>query len=283
MASYFGAPMFVVETQTARGIRSLANAITIYIVVAILALILPYAMYALAGQVPSDYGPSFLAFAIGFLALFCGLLALYLVLIILAINGFWSVHKGKTEYGIAHEKDMGRAMTFFIAAIAFFFASMAVSFASLVVSLGSLAGPAGGTSTPSPVFAVVSAVLGMLFSVMIALILFYMVKAFTPSEKQNFGIAAAGLYVTAAVLSGIYALSLAFLPASSVLDSYALRLVPRLIGGLLLMISLVLFLILYRDAHRRLKSHVIKPVWETMAAQYPIQAQEYRWQPPPSP
>jgi len=160
MASYFGAPMFVVETQTARGIRSLANAITIYIVVAILALILPYAMYALAGQVPSDYGPSFLAFAIGFLALFCGLLALYLVLIILAINGFWSVHKGKTEYGIAHEKDMGRAMTFFIAAIAFFFASMAVSFASLVVSLGSLAGPAGGTSTPSPVFADVSAVLG---------------------------------------------------------------------------------------------------------------------------
>jgi MFS family permease len=218
---------------------------------------------------------------IGIAALGCGILALYLVLIILAIIGFWGVYKGKMEYGVAHEKDVGRAMTFFITAIILFFASMAIAFAALVASLGDISNPSGATYALTPVYAAVSAVLGMIFSAMVALIPYYLIKAFTPPEKQNLGIAAVGLYVLGTVLSSV--LSWVFPISSYILDSNPLWIVPSLVSGLLGIISLVLFLVLYRDAHRRLKSHLIKPFWEAMAAQYPLQAQEYRWQPPPSP
>jgi len=280
MNSYFGTPTFAMETQTAKGIRGLANTITIGIVAAILAMIMAVAAIAIVGRVTGTYDTNLLASAIGVLALLCGLVALYLVMIILAIIGFWGVYKGRTEYGIAHERDVGRAMTFFIAAVVLFFASLGVSLASEAAALGDLSNPSDVTFTPSPVFSAVSAVIGTLFSVMVVLILYYLVKAFTPPEKQNLGIAAVGLYVLGTVLSGV--LNLAFPISSNIADFNPWRLVPGIVSGLLGMISLVLFLVLYRDVYRRLKSHQIKPVWGTMAAQYPLQAQEYRWQPPPS-
>src|SRR4030042_226428 len=109
MYGYSGGPVFSPETQTEKGIRGLSTALIIYLVASVLSLISSLAAIALLGQIASGAYASLAASAIGLLALTCGALALYLVVIILAIIGFFAVHKGKMEYGPAHESDVNRA------------------------------------------------------------------------------------------------------------------------------------------------------------------------------
>lgn len=145
------------------------------------------------------------------LALSCGVLVLYLVVIILAIIGFWGVYRGKMEYGSAHEKDIGRAMMLFIMAIVFFFVNAAMSIAAQFASMD-FANPTDVSYAPSPALVAVSAVFGTLFAAAVAILPHYIVKSFTPPEKQSLGIMAIGFYVLSPVLA--YVLSLVFSPSS---------------------------------------------------------------------
>lgn len=278
--------MYSFETRTEKGVRALSTALTICIVAAVLSTISSLAALAIVGELTGGVTSGLLASAIGVLALLCGVFALYLVVIVFAIIGFSGVYKGKMEYGPAHEKDMSRAMILFVAAIVFFFASGAISFiGGFATGLG--AGTSGTPFADSAAFLAVSEVFTILFSVAVALILYYVIRAFIPPERAGLALFAVVAYVLSSVLS--YILSLVFFPSTEFLNHPTtvafdpVWFLPGIVAGVITTVALLIFLILYRDTVARLKSRQYPPSFYSPAAQPQFQDQQLRWQPPPSP
>jgi len=286
MSGYYGAPVMSFETQTEKGIRMMSNALILAIVAAVLSMISSMASLALIGQITSGDYSSLMA---GVLALVCGVLVLYLVVVILGLIGFSYVYKGKMEFGPAHEGNAGKALWMLVAAIIFFFSSFIVA-----MFVGVSAGLTGATDTAllgASLIGIVTEVFSILYSVAVALLLFFVVKALIPPEKSTMAILAATLYILSSVIGIV--LGFVLTPSADFLDNpltvsfNPIWFLPGIISGILGLIALVLFLVLYRESIARLKSRQYTPGFQPpmMQPQYQqqFQDQQMRWQPPPSP
>jgi hypothetical protein len=284
MSTYFGAVIQPQVSHTMKGIRWMINVFVIFMATGLLGIVTSaLTMWLLTGDLLS---PEILSKVIGILALACGLALLSLVGIILALVGFWTIYKGRAEYGSVHNTNVDRAVILFVAGIivysADFIVGMFVGFSS---ALGGISNPENVTLA-GPIIQAVSAITSILLAAIIAFILYYLIKAFVPSDKHNVVVLAMGLYVAASLVSLVGTLAL-----SPPTDYYAhpgsisfdpLWIVPSVIGGLLGFIALILFLILYRNVIGLMKTNQIRPIWSAYGPTPPLQPDQYRWQPPPS-
>ncbi len=290
MSTYFGTVVQQQETRTMKGIRSMITALGIFMAAGLLGIISgALAISLLSGNLidpgTGAINPEALSKAIGVIALACGLVILELVGIILAFVGFWTMYKGKAEYGSIHDKDIDRAVKLFIAGIVIFFVEIFVgAMVGIASALGGIANPSGMASA-TPIILVASAITSALLATVIALILYYLIKAFIPSDKHNTVLLAIGLYVAASIVSLVGALLIGP-PADYYANPGAVPfdlawIFPGLIGGLLGFIALMLFFILYRHVLERMRTRQVRPIWENPATMSVLQATELRWQPPP--
>ena len=275
------------ETQTMKGVRGLTNALLIFTIAGLLSILLGYVAVAMLGALFTPGGgvsSGAVAGAVGAVALSCGMILLMLAGIIIALIGLWSMHKGRAEYGLAHEEDIKKTTILLVAAVVVFFFDLVVGIA-VALSQIDFSNPSEVTYQPSPVGDAVSGASGIIFALLTALILYYLVKSFIPPEKVNLAIMAIGLFVVGPVITLVGSLTLAppkdyFLHPDTV-PFDPIWIVPSVIAGIISFIALLLFFLLYRDVQARLRNRTIKPVWETQAAAPAYQAQELRWQPPP--
>lgn len=210
----------------------------------------------------------------------CGAALVLLFGAILALLGLWKMYKGKDEYGEEHSRDVDRGVLLCAIVIV-----LAILNGAAVFGTEAAAGLSGATPG-SGAIAVVSSALGIVTSLMIAAILYYLVKSFLSPESTRVAYAAMGLYMLAPITS-LLASAFIYPPQGYYADPPTvpfdpLWVVPEAVSAIVTAVAIILFLVLYRQVFRRLRSRETRPIWAgaEKEAQKP---EEVRWQPPPSP
>ncbi len=294
MSGYPGAPVRARETATVRGIRNLSKAFPALIIGEILAIAFGYESFISApylghivNQTTGEVNNTALPKLTGFLAATCGLLFVFLLGLIFAILGLWAMHKGRSEYGGEHEKNVDKAALLIAVAIVVFIMSIAVNIAISIATSGGLAEGTTNTAPPSPTAQALSAAISVAFAITISFLLYLLVKSFLPPEKHDIMVLGIGLFIMAPIANWV-ASSLASPPADFFSHPESVPfdpvwLVPAAVGAVFNVLALLVFFTVYYRIYERLKKGEIKPIWETMKLAGPVQYQEVRWQPPPRP
>ncbi|MFO7618210.1 MAG: hypothetical protein R6W91_00890 [Thermoplasmata archaeon] len=211
----------------------------------------------------------------GIIMLIAGIAAL-----ILGIMGLVEIHKGKTEFGPAHEASVKLAVIFLILAIVISLISGGVAVA---LALGSIdltsqdPGNVFGAQDAVTEAGVISGVIGIVSAVFQYLFLVYLVKEISRPEKRGMLWAGFGLGVASSVASLIITIMIlngwVFTATNSLETTVYTSLIPTIISVL----AIIIFIICFRDALARIESGELKPV------PAPMHIPGYGYMPPPPP
>ncbi len=291
MQGYYGGAVRPYESVTSKGVLYVYRAFAFLIVAGILGVAMALVVPGVGGMVGSlnltdnNTNSGALSQLAGVLALVCGLLLIYLIGLILALLGIWSIYKGKAEYGDRHEKSVDLALLFFGGVIALFIMTVVVGIGAAMSQMAGSGGVSPRTVAPSALMMSVAGALGVAMAILVVLMFYYLVNNLMAPEKRDVFVVAMGIYALSSALSWI--LSVFFSPSAAYyadpinVEYEMVWTLPSILGGLFSLVAMVMFLFLFREIGIRLKSKVLKPIWETALPQAYQPVQEVRWQPPP--
>lgn len=278
-----GIPLQQMETQTQRGLRRFSIGIGLFLISSAIGIVVAYYSLLTAPDIPNlinqttgEANQAALSRFLPTVPALCGFAIFTVFAFIELLLGFLSFYRGKDEYGEEHRRDMERAVLFLVLAIVMVIMSI----------VASLAGSVGGVIGVFNAMNVVSAIADILRAVVIAFILFYLIRTFLSSDRIDRAYLAIGLYVAGPIAS--YLASITYAPPAEYFEPESnipfdpSWMIPTIVGVVFSLISLAIFLLLYRHALRRFRNGEIRPIWQKPGTATIVQQfQEQRWQPPP--
>jgi hypothetical protein len=199
-----------------------------------------------------DFGGPFGPF-LGALAFECSAGIVGLVGVIFFLMGTYYGHDGQHEYGPDHARDIERAAIFFVIALVM----------GVIASVGAIGFESSAFGTVFP-FNPVAGIFGAVRGLCVGLFLLYVGRGFLRKEEQNLGWLGTVLLAAApAVGSGVFFLLFVAGNPSNPFASPALLSLAFVIAAALATVELVayaMFLHIYSQALRRLRSGEIQPI-----------------------
>lgn len=277
--------MTAIPSQTEKGVRSLSNAMLVWIAFNATLLVLLFAASSLIAQVatldPVAPDPSVIqsvgASLLGFLAAVCAVLAIALVALGIGLLGVIAVRRGAGEFGPDHAHRVDRATVVLILGI-------------VIPLVGSVLVPTsafglGDIGDIFPTFDVTvtaaSAAISTVGTILIGLFLLWSAESFfTPRERQR-GLTAIVIGVVGVTLGGVAGLVvLSTVPLPTNPQNFdAIFLVSGAISSGISILSITLWYTAYRGVLERFRRGELRPASPLASAQWAPPYPQGYWPP----
>lgn len=254
------------EVHTARGLKWVVIAFVLYlIVVALQAAIGALAFPAIASFTPGTDPTTVIAVLIPLAVAAIASFVLIILVLVFYLVGYAALYKGRNEFGATHARNLTLSLYLLVAAIVI---TVVGSIAQAVASFTAISfDPSGGGFTFNPEAfywaTVIAIAFGIAGAALVAAHIVFPVRALVAPDQTRFLYIAALLGTATPGITGALTLSQISKFSDLFQDSFTLDPsmgLPAVVGGLLGLVTFVLFLLVYRGSRRRIDTGELKPI-----------------------
>jgi hypothetical protein len=250
------------ELATKKGVGNILNAMYATILIMVMAIPLVVTLWLRMDSLQGDFDSGMMK-TIAILAIF-GIIVVIgaLYALINYLIGLVRMHRGRMEFGDAHSKKVSRAILLIVLMIILTIVSSVVIAALAYASVASFTDTSQTINVADTWLVAQGAgsAIGVVSAICQNLVMVYLVYELSDEKHRTYLWAGFGVNVAASVVSAVVTVSLYFLLSEQALidlsNSYALSFLSLPFS----VVGFVLYLVCYRDAHRRLTSGELKPV-----------------------
>jgi len=251
--------MYSAPSQTEKGVRYASYTMVIFLVVNIVSVTVVAAFIPIISDLVLGGGSidTILGTLIGLVAVACTLIILELIGLILGLLAVIALHQGRNEFAPEHGKRLDKALIALAIGISLPIVGEVASTATTAAGIGGIGGLVPATTLTA---AAVTAAFGISGAVFLGLFLLWAVELLNTPEGKTRGLIALVLGALAGVASfSASAILMVAVPVLTDPASFYLLMIPSILGGVLSIISIILWYLLYRGILGRFKSGELRP------------------------